>query len=93
MAGGLDSALRSTERLPERTIAEFRQHLVDLDRFLEKLQNGGMLQLGVKLEVHDGAPSGPPQPGAANFRAVKAVGKWYLYLWNGTAWVRIELKV
>lgn len=78
---------RGAYRIEATTIPEL---LVKINRFLELLQQGGLVLSGAKLDVQrTAAPSDAPSAGQPNLVAAVVGGVNKIYWWNGAAWVAV----
>lgn len=69
--------------------------IVELNRILELLQQGGLVQFGLKLDTQTTAvPVDAPTAGQPNLRVVNVAGTHKLYLYNlATGWVVVGTQV
>lgn len=70
---------------------DLRQHIRELNVFLDRLQTGGLVQYGLKLDAltRTAAPANAPGTGEPNLVVVNVAGVQTLYIYNGAAWAAV----
>lgn len=63
------------------------------NRILAKLQQGGLLMSGLRLDTQrDAAPTAAPGVGESNLRCARIAGVVKYYIWDGTSWLVVGVQ-
>lgn len=79
---------RQSFRLTATTVEGLRD---ELNTFLDRLQTGGLVVYGLKLDnqTRTAAPANAPGTGEPNVVIVNVAGVFTLYIYDGTNWVTV----
>ena len=79
--------------LVDPAVPTLAEAVEQVNRILVKLQQGGLLMSGLRLDTQrDAAPTAAPGVGESNLRAARIAGVVKFYIWDGTSWLVVGVQ-